>query len=149
MTRLLALLAALLLLAACGSDTAAPPLATPATGPAEEPAGDYVADGLPSPFEDGDTLRVTVRDGEISFHATCNTMSGRVAWEDGELRISNLGGTEMGCQGAGLEQDEWLVDFFSSSPDVTVDGTDVRLASGDDEIWLVPAHEVDADPGPD
>ena len=148
MTRLLAVLAALPLLAACGADAAAPPRGAPA--PAGGPAvGDYVADGLPAPFEEGDALRVTFRDGEISFQATCNTMSGRAAWDDGVLVVSNLGGTEMGCMGAGFDQDEWLVDFFTSSPDVLVDGTDVRLATDDDEIWLVPADELAPDPGPD
>ena len=140
----LALLAALPLLAACGTGTETPPQGTPA--PADGPVGDYVAEALPAPFVDGDTLRVTFRDGEISFQATCNTMSGLADWDDGVLRVSSVGGTEMGCPGAGFEQDEWLVDFFTSSPDLTVDGNDVRLANDDDEIWLVPADEVP--PGP-
>jgi len=147
MTRRLTFLAALPLLASCGADTAAPPQGTPA--PADAPVGNYVADGLPAPFEDGDSLRATFRDGEISFQATCNTMSGRAEWDDGVLRVSNVGGTEMGCPGTGFEQDEWLVEFFTSSPEFLIDGTDVRLSADDDEIWLVPADEVAPDPGPD
>lgn len=144
--RLLTALAALPLLVACGAETASP--TPPALDDSEEPSGDYVADDLPDPFDEGDSLRVTFREGEISFQATCNTMSGQAEWDDGVLRVSNVGGTEMGCPGAGFEQDEWLVDFFTSSPELTVDGTDVRLATDDAEIWLVPADEVAPD-GPD
>lgn len=142
----LVLLAAVTLLAACGAESSASPRGVPADGPA---VGDYVADGLPAPFEEGDTLRVTFRDGEISFRATCNTTSVLIDWDDGVLRTSNLGGTEIGCPGSGSEQDEWLVDFFTSTPAFQVDGTDVRLATDDDEMWLVPADEVDPDPDPD
>ena len=144
----LVLLAALPLLAACGAESAASPRGggVPPEGPA---AGDYVADDLPAPFEAGDTLHVTLGDGEISFRATCNTMSGPTDWDDSVLRTSNLAGTEMGCPGSGSDQDEWLVDFFTSSPAFQVDGTDVRLATDEDEIWLVPADEVDPDLDPE
>lgn len=145
--RLLAALVTIPLLAGCGADAATPP--PPADPPADGPVGDYVSDGLPDPFDDGDVLRVTFGDGEIRFQATCNTMSGLAEWDDGVLRVSHVGGTEMGCSGAGHEQDEWLIEFFTSSPSVTVDGTDVRLKTGDAKIWLVPADEVDPDPGPD
>lgn len=143
--RLLAALVVLTLLTACGSEAAAPTSARPDAGP----RGDYVADGLPDPFEEGDSLRVTFGDGEISFQATCNTMSGPAELENDVLVVSSVGGTEMGCPGAGFEQDEWLIDFFTSSPEVTVDGTDVRLTTDDNEIWMLPADEVDPDPGPD
>ena len=141
----LVLLVSVLLLAACGADYAG---SSRGGGvPAEAPAvGDFVADGLPAPFEAGDRLHVTLGDGEISFRATCNTTSGLVDWDDGVLRTSSLGGTEIGCPGSGSEQDEWLVDFFTSAPAFQVDDTGVRLANDDDEIWLVPADEVDEDP---
>jgi len=145
--RVLAFLLALPMLAACGSEVAAPPPAAP--GERDTPTGDYVSDGLPGPFSEGDVLRVIFRDGEISFQATCNTMSGLAELEDEVLVVSSVGGTEMGCLGAGHEQDEWLVDFFTSSPALTVDGTDVRLANDDAEIWLVPADEVAPSSGPE
>lgn len=145
MTSRLVLLAGVLLLAACGAHSAGSSRdgQVPAEGPAD---GDYVADGLPAPFEAGDMLRVTLRDGNVLFQATCNTTSGLVDWDDGVLRTSSLGGTEIGCPGPGPEQDEWLVDFFTSSPAFQVDDTGVRIANDDDEIWLVPADEVDEDP---
>ncbi len=59
---------------------------------------------------------MTFREGEVSFQATCNTMSGDATLEDDVLVVDSVGGTEMGCPGAGFEQDEWLVDFFTSRP---------------------------------
>lgn len=145
MTRRLLAALVVLPLASCGSEAA-----TSTSTPADDgPSGDYRAEKLPEPFEEGDSLRVTFGDGEISFQATCNTMSGLASWEDDVLRVSQVGGTEMGCPGAGREQDEWLIEFFTSSPDVQVDGTDMRLASDVGEIWLVPADEVGPDPDPD
>lgn len=118
MTRhLLTVFVALPLLVACGSEAAAP-------GAGDAPKGDYLSDGLPDPFGEGDSLRVTFGDGEISFQATCNTMSGTAELEDDVLVVSSVGGTEMGCPGAGHEQDEWLVDFFTSRPAIE------RLDSG-------------------
>ena len=138
--RPLVALVAVSLLASCGSAPAAP-------GVNETPSGDFVSDGLPGPFDEGDVLRVTFREGDISFQATCNSMFGSADLEDDVLVVSSVGGTEMGCPGAGHEQDEWLVDFFTSSPALTVDGSHVRLATDDAEISLVPADEADPGPG--
>ena len=143
MTRcVLVALVALPLLASCGSAPGAPHAS-------ETPTGDYVSDGLPGPFDEGDVLRVTFREGEISFQATCNSMFGSTDLVDGLLVVSNVGGTEMGCPGAGHEQDEWLVDFFTSRPaidlldvgfDLTHDGTTVRFlapdAASDEDVRL-------------
>jgi heat shock protein HslJ len=135
------------LVAACGSDTATPGDADPEPTPGIR--GDYVSDGLPAPFGEGDVLRLTLANGTISFQATCNTMSGNATWDDGSLVVTNVGGTEMGCPGAGFEQDEWLVDFFTSEPAIRLDGGDVAIARGEDEIWFVPASEGGAGAGPD
>ncbi len=137
-------LALLLPLAACGSDTATP--GDPDPGPSI--GGDYVSNGLPAPFEDGDVMRLTLADGTVSFQATCNTMSGNATWDDGVLRVDGLGGTEMGCPGAGFDQDEWLVDFFSGEPIVELDGDDVSITRGADTIWFVPAEEGGVGAGP-
>jgi heat shock protein HslJ len=135
--RIVGLALLLPLLAACGSDTATPGDADPdlAIG------GDYVSNGLPAPFQDGDVMRLTLDDGSIGFQATCNSMSGNASWDDGVLRVDTIGGTEMGCPGAGFDQDEWLVDFFSSEPAVALDGDDLSITRGDDTIWFVPAEE--------
>lgn len=145
--RIVGLALILPLVAACGSDTAAPGDADPT--PDQGIGGDYVSDGLPAPFGEGDVLRLTIAHGTISFQATCNTMSGNVTWDDGALVVTNVGGTEMGCPGAGFEQDEWLVDFFTSKPGIRLDGDDVAITRDGEEIWFVPASEGGSGAGPD
>lgn len=106
--------------------------------------GEYLSQSLPSPVfqDDGTRLRLTLADGSIGFSYACNQFSGAATWEDGGvLRTSTLGGTEMGCPGRRQAQDDWMIDFFSSEPEVHLDGTDLRLRSGEVEVWFVPASE--------
>ena len=125
-------------LAGCGEITSV------AQGPVAGLDGEYVSDGAPDPpFADGsEPIRLTLRDGQISFTATCNHFSGQATWDDGVLRTSAVGGTEMGCLGAGHEQDEWMVEFFGSSPELELDGTDLAVTSESAEVWFVPEEEV-------
>ncbi len=133
---LIALAAALV---GCGEDTGASP--DPGAGSAID--GDYVGDGPVRLFPDGsEPIRLTLRDGEISFAASCNHFSGRATWDDGVLRTSTLGGTEMGCPGIRQEQDEWMVDFFGSTPTLELDGTDLAVRANTHEVWFVPQDEV-------
>lgn len=137
MTPRLALLSVLLLLAACGRDDGARATDQPAAEPAP---GQYVAAGLPSPYDAGDVLRMTVREGEVSVQATCNTFSGTADWSAGTLRVSDLGGTEIGCPRRGFAQDEWLTTFLTSEPAARRDGPVVVLTGLDDvELRLRPA----------
>ena len=138
--RIAGLALVLSLAAACGSDTATP--ADDGSEPDRRTDTDYVADGLPAPFGEGDVLRLTLGGDTISFQATCNILSGNLQREGDVLRVSNLGATEMGCPGAGHEQDEWLMDFFSGGPTATMDGTDLALRQGEVEIWFVPESEA-------
>jgi heat shock protein HslJ len=145
--RIVGLALLLPVLAACGDEPDSTIDAVPAADLGI--GGDYVSNGLPAPFADGDVMRLTLVDGSISFQATCNSMSGNATWDDGVLRVDSIGGTEMGCPGAGFDQDEWLVDFFSSEPAIAVDGDDVSITRGEDTLWFVPAEDggVGAAPG--
>jgi heat shock protein HslJ len=126
-------------LAGCGEVTVGGD--PPAAGPDSGIGGDYVSNGAPNPpFPAGSgPIRLTLRDGEISFTASCNHFSGQGTWDDGVLRTSALGGTEMGCPGTRQKQDEWMVDFFGSDPQIRLDGTDVSIRSGGTEVGFVPA----------
>lgn len=110
---------------------------------------EYVGDGPSRLFPDGSApIRLTLRDGEISFVSSCNQFSGQASWDDGVLRTGPLGGTEMGCPGLRQRQDAWMVDFFGSSPRLALNGTDLSLRSGGDRVWFVPADELpSAEPG--
>jgi heat shock protein HslJ len=121
-------------------------------GPASDPVGDeYVGDGPARLFPDGsEPIRLTLRKGEISFTAGCNHFSGQATWDDGVLRTSTLGGTEMGCPGHRQKQDEWMTAFFASSPTLELDGTDLAIRSGGEQVWFVPADEMaSGEPGDD
>jgi len=127
-----------LVLAGCGVDS------VQGIGePTNDLDGNYVSEGAPGPpFRDGsEPIRLTLHDGEIAFTAACNHFSGRATWDDGVLRTSALGGTEMGCPGARQTQDDWMIEFFGSEPTIHSDGTDIRLRSGQDEVWFVPASQ--------
>lgn len=127
------------MLAGCGEDSV-----QAFRDPGADPlAGEYVSDGPVRLFPDGsEPIRLTLIDGEISFAAGCNRFSGKATWDDGVLRTSGLGGTEMGCLDNGLAQDQWMVEFFGSSPTLELDGSDLALGSGKDRVWFVPADEV-------
>ena len=100
--------------------------------------GEYVGDGPARLFPDGSAqIRLTLRDGEISFTASCNHFAGRASWGGGVLRTGVLGGTEMGCPGLRQRQDDWMVGFFGSSPTLELDGTDLRLRASDGRHELV------------
>lgn len=120
---LLAALLALPLLAACGGEESVP---IDRSAPQQLPVGELVAVDLPPPFGEGDQLRASFEDGEVTFAATCNTMYGTVSLDGDVLVVDSVGGTEMGCPGAGVEQDEWLVDLFTSRP--TLDARDVGFS---------------------
>jgi heat shock protein HslJ len=114
--------------------------------PTDPVAGEYLGDGPARVFPDGSApIRLTLRDGEISFTASCNQFSGQATWDDGVLRTSALGGTEMGCPGARQKQDDWMIEFFGSSPTLELDGTDLAVRSDETRVWFVPADEVPSD----
>jgi heat shock protein HslJ len=114
--------------------------------PADPVGGEYVGDGPVRLFPDGsEPIRLTLRDGEISFTAGCNHFSGHATWDDGVLRTSAVGGTEMGCPGARQMQDNWMIDFFGSSPALELDGTDLAVRSDEARVWFVPAEEIPSD----
>lgn len=138
MTRLLALAAALIwLTGACGD---------PAGSDAGVPeAGDYVATELPSIYQAGDKVSLTVRDGEITLSATCNTFSGQADWAEGTLTVTGLAGTEMGCPEDAMAQDEWLTGFVTDSPAWRADDGGIILTEGDNTLDFRPHGEVDPD----
>jgi heat shock protein HslJ len=128
-------------LAACGDVTA-----QVSGTPTDPVAGEYVGDGPVRLFPDGSApIRLTLRDGDISFTASCNHFSGQATWDDGVLRTSALGGTEMGCPGTRQKQDEWMAEFFGSSPMLELDGTDLAVRSEQENVWFVSQDEVPSD----
>ena len=147
MTRLLTALALVGLLtglAGCGDSTATDPGGSGSDGDAPA-AGDYVARELPEPFEPGDEIRFQVTTDGIGWSATCNTFSGGATWDDGTLRTTALGGTEMGCDEDRMAQDEWLVELFGAAPSYTLDDGGFTLTRDDVTLTFRPREEVHPD----
>jgi heat shock protein HslJ len=90
------------------------------------------------------TVRVFFQDRDFGFSAGCNSFSGAYTLEGRELVVESFGSTQIGCQTALQEQDEWLADFFSTSPRLTLSGNQLTLA-GDEATLIFMDREV-ADP---
>lgn len=140
--RLLAALLLLPLLASCGGGEA------PALDPAEDtglPRGEFVAQDLPGPFDEGDRLRLRLTGGQLSFSATCNTMSGSLTRVGDVLGVGRVGGTEIGCPGPGARQDRWLVRFFTAGPRYEPQDVGFTLTAFGDELQFLPAGDAPDD----
>jgi heat shock protein HslJ len=76
----------------------------------------------------GTTIRLSFKAGELGFSAGCNSYSGTYSLCDGKVCISQLGGTEIGCEPALQAQDQWVAGFLQSSPALTQAGPALTLA---------------------
>ena len=61
-------------------------------------------------------ISLTFSGEQISANAGCNTLFGQGTWEGSELHVQELASTEMGCDSALHDQDEWLAGFLQSTP---------------------------------
>ena len=71
---------------------------------------------------DGFSIDFTQDACQMSFNAGCNTIGGEYEVVDGVFEMSELYSTYMDCETPLMEQDTWLVEFFSSGPTVVNDG---------------------------
>ena len=84
---------------------------------------------------EGSQVTLTFDDGRISANAGCNTMNGAATWEGETLEVEGpLASTMMACEEPLMEQDTWLSDFLTSSPDLAVEGDELTL--GDDSAGM-------------
>jgi heat shock protein HslJ len=142
----LAAVACLLLLAACGDDGAT----DPAGGGSGGIDGEYVAvevleGGEPKVLVEATTIRLRLQDGQLSASAGCNHIVGGFTADDGFLRVDALGTTDMGCDPARHEQDEWLAEVLSSSPAVEARHDGLVIRGDRAEITFVDRATADPD----
>ncbi|HVQ87149.1 MAG TPA: META domain-containing protein [Actinomycetes bacterium] len=122
---------ALLALSGCGSTTQS---ADPASN-SDVSGRTYVShsvdiNGNPTALVRSTNLQLSFTDDGISANAGCNSMSGRATIDDDTLVISGgLAMTEMGCESARMDQDQWFADLLTAKPTLSVDGDSLTLDS--------------------
>lgn len=140
-------LAALPALAGCGSEDAGGQGAGTGTlaGRTFLSTG-VTVDGAPRPLVQGSRIRLTFTDDGVSAQPGCNTIGGSPARvTDGRLVVEVLGGTEMACEPALMDQDTWFADLLTAEPAVALDGMTLTLTSGGTVVTLLDREEADPD----
>jgi heat shock protein HslJ len=91
-------------------------------------------------------IRLTFKDGQLGAQAGCNSLGAPYSVEGDTLALEGAGMfmTEMGCDEARHEQDEWLSDFLMSDPSFELDGDELTLTS--DEVTIEFLDRETADP---
>lgn len=85
----------------------------------------------------GTRVRLTFTDTGLSANAGCNIFGATYRIEGGRLVVDGGAMTEMGCDLARDQQDQWLFAFLGSKPGVTLAGTDLTLDNGKTIMRLV------------
>ena len=95
------------------------------------------------------TIRISFDESNgFSFGGDCNSMSGEYSMDGDVFGLSSVYGTEIGCDTALMDEDSWLVTFFTSSPSLAFDGefmtftgAEATLVFGDTEV-VIPDQEL-------
>lgn len=91
---------------------------------------------------DETVVRIGFADGQVSVDAGCNHMTGGVSLDGDRLKVSNLAGTEIGCEQDRADQDAWVASFLTDGPTAALDGDTLTLTGGDVSMALA-AQAVD------
>lgn len=84
----------------------------------------------------GSEVRLIFSEDRVSVNAGCNTLTGAATWDDGVLAVDeHVATTQMACDDALMQQDDWLLAFLKSGPRLTVEGSTLTL--GDESESLV------------
>lgn len=124
------LLVGALPLAGCGDDHEP---VTAGAGPggtalaAEYVSVEVTAGGEPRPLVEGTEIRLRFDDDQLSASLGCNQLVGSFRVDGTRLVVDGLSSTEMGCDPALHEQDQWFADLLT---------TDVQLLTSGDELAI-------------
>ncbi len=141
----LAPFALVVLVVGCGDDEGPVASGDPLTGRTFLSEA-ITVDGAPFELVEGTRIRLELTDAEVRVNAGCNHLSGTLeSTADGVLRIGQMGGTEMGCDQALHDQDDWLMELLTSSPAWSLAGDRLTLTSGSTVIELLDRRVADPD----
>jgi heat shock protein HslJ len=117
--------------------------AAPATATTALPEGrtfvstGVTAAGQPKALVTGTTIRLQIQAADkISVQAGCNTAAGPARIEGTKLVVEDFATTEVGCEQALQQQDEWIHGFFTARPTWQLTGNDLVLTTADLEMKL-------------
>ena len=79
---------------------------------------------------EGSEIRMTFDGDQLSVNAGCNELGGGYTIEDGTLTAGPFRSTQMACEDALQQQDEWLTALLEGGPTVTL-ADDVLTISSD------------------
>ena len=85
----------------------------------------------------GTRVRLSFTEANLTASGGCNTFGATYRIEGGRLVIDGGAMTEMGCDQAREQQDQWLFAFLGSKPGATLAGTDLTLDNGRTIMRLV------------
>ena len=86
--------------------------------------------GAPRPLVPDTRIRLNFSGANLRASAGCNSIGGTYRVEGSRLVFEGGGMTEMGCDQARHDQDDWLVAFLASKPVARLTGNDLTLESG-------------------
>jgi heat shock protein HslJ len=123
---------------------------TPSPAPAGLDDREFVAvlvteSGKSKVLVSGSKIRLSFPAGSLSASAGCNNMSGSYEVKDGALVVGQMATTDMGCQADLMNQDQWLANFLSSKPAVSLDGNNLVLTSDSTEITFLDREQAEPD----
>lgn len=75
----------------------------------------------------GSQVSLSFKPRALSAQAGCNTLAGGWSIADGRLRTGELAATQIGCEPALAEQDEWLGSLLADGPRIALDGSMLTL----------------------
>jgi heat shock protein HslJ len=90
-------------------------------------------------------IRLSFVDGRVMANAGCNSMSGGYALSGDTLMVNDLAVTEMGCDPARHEQDEWVSGLLTGRPQVRVDGDTIVVMGSTIELTMRDREVVQPD----
>ncbi|HEX6328248.1 MAG TPA: META domain-containing protein [Jiangellaceae bacterium] len=105
-----------------------------------------VTDGIVDPDRDlvtGSRITMSFTADSVSVNAGCNTLLGPASIDDYELVVDLQASTQMACDQALEEQDQWLTSFLAARPRFERVDDDLYLSRDDTTIHLAPEVEVD------
>ena len=156
-----ALLATLVVLAACNTAATATPSPSPSPTPSPSPSPtaapasldgrtfvstSVTRGGADFPLVNNTQLRLTFDPPVLHGTAGCNSMSGNYLIAGNVLHVDQLAMTEMACDPPALmDQETWFAQLLGSQPTLALDGNNLTITSADTVVTMVDREIAEPD----